>query len=1349
MALKLIQIPQVLSKLYSLGGHTWNVYLYKEYEFLFCRGDGDFTQETNDFFTTILRRHFNTDWLEQKIFRGVPFQFGFFPEKREIVVTTPRLNRELFFLSEMEVRNKEAALNPQQKQDFDRLKNHTEKIIALPIDKMPTVWEQVTLRWQLPDFLRDRNLQNISLQAGEQEKKLVTAMNLYHPTVIERISDQMLNWTTEYALIRVYLLKFIALLPSLSFDKNGKEHKRLLLEMLRRTVADSAYARAKNFTGQNQALPLWMERVMWASHWTSHLIPGRVLVKAIRFGAMTLAKRFIAGASMDIAEAHLEKLLESNRDASLCQLGEWVVSKEDADKYQKSVLQLIFDFQHHFRKGEKNTAGLFRAHVSIKVSALAHDFNPTAFDYTFEQVAPRLKAILETAAQESVFVQIDAEHYSHRDTVFEIVQKVLLDSKTLQNFNATGPVLQAYLRDASEHLTTIENLAKARGMPMPVRIVKGAYWDAETIEADAQGWDAPQFLNKEETDLHFRQLIHKILESPHLQLVIGSHNLGDHTFAETLHQTKFPKSPPIEHQCLHMTYEALSFGMSRMGWAVRNYVTMGNLLEGMAYLVRRIMENSSSVGILSQSRSHQLQEKVAPSYMIHQRKKLMGEIKRDISISKPTQNFLNVIPQRIFLSEERALLQGTFDLFKQSELGKSYGHDGYSGETLTVTNPSEPNQIVGLVQQATGEDAKRAIDSLYQTYTSGRWSETDPIERISILLKAADRMLLQRAELASLIVLEGGKTFNESMNDVNEAIDFLNFYAREEARRTCQKDHLVSRGPFVVISPWNFPLAIPCGMVAAPLVAGNTVVLKPAKHTPLITERFVHLMYHAGVPHDALIHLPGPGAILGDVLVNSPKTAGVVFTGSKGVGMEITHNAGKRIFSNPLYRFDIPTRIITEMGGKNGILVMASADLDEAVKGILYSAFGNSGQKCSACSRIIVDNRIKEKLSTRLTEALRDLNVGPAEDFATTMNPLIGKKEKETLQNYAIEATQEAELFGGQVLLDRSRENLPGYCMGPVLIELMMERSFHKESCAQKELFGPILHVIGFDTKEEAVAIFNSTEYGLTGGLFSQSQDDIDYLLKRLEAGNLYVNRHCTGARVAIEPFGGLKLSGTGPKAGSRYYLDAFHVDIRSTELAMQQGLQIDKESLDQYRDLILENISRFQKRRNFNRNIPGQISYNDMSIIKEAGVYIASEKDPTIQTFIYFLAALGLGSHITILCENEPAHNTWTNLVTLLREAGIAPESLHLKRGIPKTQLDLLQDEDLHFFIIEGGKAKIEETLELIYNNGFSEHHMRSILTKLDAPSLKDFDKYLEQFISIRSFAVNVMHHGAPMEVL
>lgn len=1350
MGLKLIQIPQVVSKIFQFGGQTWNVYLYKEFEFFFCLADGELTGAASGFLEAILRRHFNTDWLEQKIFNGVPFLFGFFPEKRQITVATSRLQRELYLLSEIGFRKIDSALDPDRKKDWERLQDHVEKILTVRVDKMPTVWEQITLRQRLPDFQKDRSLQNLSQKSEDREEKLLSAMHHYRPTLIERFSDQLLEWTTDYALIRIHLLKFIALLPSLDFDTRGKEHKRLLLETLRRTASDSAFARGKNLVGPNQALPLWMERMMRGGYWCGLILPSRFLVGLIRFLAKMLAKRFIAGESIETAATHLGKLLDSNRDATLCQLGELVVSKAEADKYQKEVMQLIFDFQHHFRKGERNPAGLPRPHVSIKVSALAHDFNPAAIEATYEQIAPRLRAILETAAQESVFVQIDAEHYSHRDAVLEIYRRVLLETGSLKNFVETGPVLQAYLRDASEHLEVIDALAAARGLRMPVRIVKGAYWDAETIEADAHGWDAPEFLNKEETDLHFRQLIHKILESPHLQLVIGSHNVADHTFAEVLREEKFPKAPPIEHQCLHMTYEALPFGMAKMGWAVRNYVTMGNLLDGMAYLVRRIMENSSSVGILSQSRGRKVQEKISPPHLIHQRKKLMGEIRRDLSVSKLTPHFVNVAPHRLFRAEERNSLQSVFDLFKQSEMGKAYGHDGFSGEELGVTDPSQPNRVVGRIRQANPEDAKRGLDCLHQNYSSGRWSGTDPVERISILLKAADRMLLQRAELASLIVLEGGKTFDESMNDVNEAIDFLNFYAREEGRRTRQNKTLASRGPFTVISPWNFPLAIPCGMVAAPLVAGNTVALKSAKHTPLIAERFVHLMYHAGVPHDALIHLPGPGSAVGRLLVDSEKTAGIVFTGSKKIGMEIAHKAGQRLFHNPLFGGELPTRVITEMGGKNAIIVTASADMDETVRGILYSAFGNAGQKCSACSRVIVDNRIREKLENRLVEALRDFRVGVAEDFATAMNPLIGAAEKETLKNLAVEASQEAELFGGAILLNRSREAFPGHAMGPVLIRLPLKRAFSKESCAQKELFGPILHIVGYDKLDEAIRLFNSTEYGLTGGIFSQSQDDVDRLLKSLEAGNIYVNRHCTGARVAIEPFGGLKLSGTGPKAGSRSYLDAFHVDLRSVELAAQPGLAIDRESLDQYKNLILENIHRFQKKRSFNRPIPGQISYNDMSLIKREGLYIASENNPTPQTFLYFLAALGLGSLVTVLCETESAFATWQNLEGMLQElGGLGDDRVRLKRGTAKGESELLHNPNSHFIIMEGDKAVIGEKLRLLYSNGTNEHFMRHILTKLDAPSLKDFDKYLEPFISVRSFAVNVMHHGAPMEVL
>ncbi len=427
---------------------------------------------------------------------------------------------------------------------------------------------------------------------------------------------------------------------------------------------------------------------------------------------------------------------------------------------------------------------------------------------------------------------------------------------------------------------------------------------------------------------------------------------------------------------------------------------------------------------------------------------------------------------------------------------------------------SDPSICVGEIQFANASDATKAVEIIDNSYNEGSWANGPWISRASCLLRAANIMLARRNELSSLIVYEAGKAVNEGLADVDEAIDFLTFYAREEARLQKHNSRLESRGATAVIAPWNFPLAIPCGMVVSSLVVGNTVVLKSAEQTPLISQVLVDILHESGVPKDVLIHLPGQGEIVGESLVQNSRIAGIIFTGSKAVGTHIAKTAHTRIYENKLNGLKYPVRVITEMGGKNAVIVTANAELDETVSGILYSAFGHAGQKCSAASRVLVDNAVKDKLIDRLKEACNDIEVGEAFNFKTSVNPVITKEDKERLISQVKEAEKEALEFGGKVHVNRSAEDLPGYCVGPSVIELPLSRSLKKESFAVRELFGPVVHIIGFNHLDQALKVYNGTEYALTGGVFSQSQDDIDYLTARMESGNIYVNRTITGARV-------------------------------------------------------------------------------------------------------------------------------------------------------------------------------------------------------------------------------------------
>lgn len=1372
-------LPQI-PKIFREVKDGWNYYFYEEFKDLF-------TDLENEFLNS-LKKIDSKPFRVQISFNTVAFLVGIFPSDKEFRFYTPRLSHELFLLNHLE--------NAKDK-EFLEFRDHVKKVATLSPKEFPSQIEINTQVFKLEDTENEAKYGPIEKETNQLVEKLLVKMNQYNPSILEKISDIALSLAAQYSLIRIHLLKFLAILPSLDYDPTGKEIKRILLETFRRLQHDNKLAIAEGRKGQDRPLPWFLVIFLKVANFFSRLLPSGILSSIVKFNVRFMAKRFIAGETIESAENSLENIYKSGRDVTLDQLGELVVSEKEADHYQDEVIKLIKGFSLHVKKGEKNKAGINRAHVSIKVSALCSDFKPYAKTYTYNLVAPRLKKILLEAKANDVFINIDAEHIHFRDIVFYIYKRVLLETEELKDFSATGIVLQAYLRDSYNHLLQIIGLAKERKLLMPVRLVKGAYWDAETIEADAHGHEAPQFLNKEETDINFRQMAEEILKTPSLQLCLASHNFADHCYVEALRKKIYPHSPIIEHQCLHMTYEALSTALALMGYPVRNYMPVGSLLVGMAYLVRRIMENSSQVGILTIMRSHKNLKKIQLPEKIHRKNKNLDELKKDLSRASLSGDFFNIPPVRIYLPGESDLVKKSLEDFGLNHLNITYPNSlELNGETFKVGCNSDPKINLGEIRYANAEDTKKAIDSLKAAYFEGIWSQVPWINRASCLLKAARIMVAKRNYLASLMVYEGGKIFSEALADVDEAIDFLNFYAHEEGRIQKENSKIEARGVIGVISPWNFPLAIPCGMVTSALVAGNSVILKSARPTPLIAQKLIDILHEANIPKNVVVHLPGKGSEVGETIVESPDIAGIVFTGSKAVGLNMAHKASKRLVTNKHNGGKIPAKVIAEMGGKNAIIVTSNAELDETVSGILYSAFGHSGQKCSAASRVLVDLKIKDKLVERLKSACLDLKVGEAFEFSSTMNPIISMDERNRLRKDVIQAIEEAQSHNGLVHVDRSNEKLPGSCMGPVLIELPSDRALNPQSFAYRELFGPVVHVIGYKNLEEAIKLFNGTEYALTGGVFSQSQDDIDYLMRKLESGNVYINRGITGARVGIEPFGGFKMSGTGPKAGGRSYVPSFHVaplnlpseaqniklvppdeegesysfdlcsptsfEGKELRIIFDEGMEKliqnfenlfdgiygnQKEVLIKFKQYAFNNLRDFKNKKIPNREIPGQLSYNDQRLLDSQVVVAAFEQRAYFSTLMEVLAALSMGIGVSVMARNQKSFNWWNNIRSIFYK--------HAKERsfdvfFPNQQLfeKALISDELRTIIVDGGEEEVSRILKIVYNNSFTEKYMRQILTPLDSPSVSDFDGIMEKVVLVRSFAVNIMRHGAPMSV-
>lgn len=1310
---------------------------------------------------------------------GAQFLLGVLASSRTFKILSPHASRELVLLKHLDQL-------PEVSRSLLLLKDHTDLVVSLDPKLFPSQIEELVYTERIAGILKDNVFMGVEEESKKISQKLVEFINEYSPTLFERFSDKSLALTVKYGILRIHLLRFLAMLPSLDHDKKGREVKRLFLESFRRLIFDSEKAKRESKKGEARALPALLLLGVRMVHGLARALPAPLFAWQVRFMVRLMAKRFIAGESIEQGLSTLGQLRKTQRDATLDQLGELVVSEAEADFYMEEVLKLVRGQGKIIPKGEKNGAGIWRAHVSIKVSALTGQFRPQAPEYTYAKVAPRLKKILLAAQEENVFINIDAEHYHYRDLVLGLFRRVLLETPELKNYQQTGIVIQAYLRDAHLHLMEIVELAKMRGLTMPVRLVKGAYYDAETVEARAHDFNAPQFLNKEETDLNFRALIYKILEAhPHLQLCLGSHNFSDHAFAEVLREKEFPGHPLVEHQCLHMTYEALSTGMARMGMVVRNYVPIGSLLMGMAYLVRRILENSSQVGVLTQMHSHKKVRNLISPREVHFHKIREGKLERDYSAVFLSSKFKNVSPLRLYLNQEREIFFNNLNLFTAHSLGKTYGEgSAYKGLEKEVYSSSDPQLLVGKIRLAAFEDVEPLLARMQEGKSA--WQNSTPLERASIVLKAAELMRLRRDHLSSLIIYEAGKNMAEALGDVDEAIDFMNFYAREELKLKEKESDLRPRGLCAVISPWNFPLAIPCGMVVAPLVSGNTVILKSAEQTPLIAQVLIDLLHEAGVPHSALAHLPGKGSVVGSRLVEDPGVRAFVFTGSKAVGTQIYREAMRRLPQGEV------NRVITEMGGKNAIVISANAELDESLSGTLFSAFSHAGQKCSAASRVLIHHSIKDKFIERLRQAARDLEVGRADDWGVFMNPVVSAKEKERLRAAILSAREECERYGGRVVLDRSHEDLPGHCVGPAIFELPYARALHPDSFAQKELFGPVIHVVGFETLPEAVQLFNSTEYALTGGVFSQSQDDLDYFLKNLKSGNLYVNRGITGARVAIEPFGGFKMSGTGPKAGGRDYLRSFvyrpvhhslavpasaeagsdydfdlcgpsglnhherlkrvvgalSLVLQNFETLMLGVFEKEKEGIKLFRDFVKNEAHALFVGKHSNLHIPGQLSYDDYRLPRPRAVVLSFNDRPRLEVLLYAFGALTAGTGLTVICRQEKSYAFWSKLAQAFHHRGLSKKNFDVFYVSTTKTAQVMKQESLASIIVDGPVAHWQDFWALYLGQNPMKDYVASLLGDFDPPRVSDPRAFIEAFVLKRSVAQNTMRHGAALEL-
>jgi RHH-type proline utilization regulon transcriptional repressor/proline dehydrogenase/delta 1-pyrroline-5-carboxylate dehydrogenase len=594
--------------------------------------------------------------------------------------------------------------------------------------------------------------------------------------------------------------------------------------------------------------------------------------------------------------------------------------------------------------------------------------------------------------------------------------------------------------------------------------------------------------------------------------------------------------------------DELKLALVALGYDLRVYVPYGRTLPGMAYLVRRLLENTSGQTILDSGMLR------SAAYD--------GSLERPVpwiaAGKKPVQRrFRNLPVRRFTAAAERTELREALRCV-EDQLGREYpliiGGDPITGAgTITSLNPARPDEVIGKVAAANPVQADQALDAARSAFPA--WSGLSAGERAACLRRIAVALAEQRDSFAAWEVLEAGKNWREADADVCEAVDFLNYYAREAERlaagRTVELEgesnimRYHPRGIGLVIAPWNFPLAILTGMLSASIVSGNTAILKPSSLTPVIAARFMELLRAAELPPGVVNFLPGSGADVGAHLAAQPDISIIAFTGSRAVGTGLIE-AGARVSD----RQDHIKRVIAEMGGKNAIIIDADADLDDAVPGVVMSAFGFQGQKCSASSRVIVHRRIHDAVVDRLRNATHSLIIGDPRNPGNSIGPVIDAEAQQRIRNVIEEGRRRAQLVTDM------HTDLPeeGYYLSPAIFAGVMPH----DPLAQEEIFGPVMAVLAAEDFEEALEIANHSKYALTGGVYSRRPAHLERAREAFRVGNLYLNRKITGSLVGRQPFGGFKLSGIGSKAGGPDYLKQFMDPVCITENTLRRGFAPD-----------------------------------------------------------------------------------------------------------------------------------------------------------------------------------------------
>ncbi len=859
-----------------------------------------------------------------------------------------------------------------------------------------------------------------------------------------------------------------------------------------------------------------------------------IVRQAISQAMRILGRQFVMGRNIEEGLKRAQKPENQAYRYSYDMLGEAAYTAEDAEKYFQAYLKAI----EYVGKANNGLGPILGPGISVKLSALHPRFQMAKRDRIHQELLPRLETLVRLCKEANIGITVDAEEAHTLMINLELIQTIM-EGDILRDWGGFGLAVQAYQKRAPFALDWLIHLAKKNQRRLMVRLVKGAYWDTEIKLSQVQGLEGyPVFTRKVSTDVNYLVCAKKLLAaSDVIYPQFATHNAL--TLSTIMELAKEQHVTEYEFQCLHGMGDALYDQIvldptERV--PCRVYAPVGSHEELLAYLVRRLLENGANTSFVNRIQDEK--QPIADLISDPVQKLSTLDLKPHPQIPLPVALYGHERPnsQGLDLSHPPAFLPVLREIEKRSdqeyEAKPTFYEKLPNAEVVKRYSPTERGHFIGMMYLATRDDVKNGIAKAQEALWS--WQQTPAQMRANYLVKMADLLQKNRVAFLSLLTYEGGKTLDDAVSEVREAIDFCYYYAAQALKLFASPQvmtgptgeynalSLHGRGIIACISPWNFPLAIFLGQVTAALAAGNCVIAKPASQTPFIAAKAIALLHEAGVPKAVVQLMPGSGNVVGNTLVTDDRIKGILFTGStetaRGINLKLAARPG------PIVPF------IAETGGQNAMIVDSSALSEQVTQDVITSAFRSAGQRCSALRVLFVQDNVADKIIKMIKGAMAELKIGHPAMISSDVGPVIDDNAKQQLEAHIDLMREKATIIAELTLTSEHQE---GSFVAPTMIEIP------SLDMLTQEVFGPVLHVIRFagGKLDEVLKQINQTGYGLTLGIHSRIDETIQYICDRVRVGNIYVNRNMIGAVVGVQPFGGEGLSGTGPKAGGPHYL--------------------------------------------------------------------------------------------------------------------------------------------------------------------------------------------------------------------